>query len=68
MLYTWKFLLNKNFAKPSYLCIAEKVHEKNFANVVKVATSSMQSLTQDKKNKFLPRREGGEIGEKFCVW
>ena len=29
--YTWKFSLDKNFAKPSYLCIAERVHRKKFS-------------------------------------
>ena len=37
----------KNFAKPSYLGIAEKFGGKNFVNaVIKGTTSSMQSLTQ----------------------
>ena len=40
--------------------------EKTFANEVKVAMSSMQSSTQDKKLisviKFSPMRAGGEIG------
>ena len=37
-----KLSLDKSFAKPSYLCIAEG---KKFTNAVKVAISSMQSLT-----------------------
>ena len=43
---------------------------KFFTHAVKVAISSMQSLTQDKKNlrvKFLPMRAGGEIGENFLL-
>lgn len=44
-----KVLLNKNFAKLSYLHIAEKFGGKIFANVVKVIISSMHSLKQDKK-------------------
>ena len=35
--------LDKNFAKPRYLCIAEKFVENIFANAVKVTISSMQS-------------------------
>ena len=44
-----KYSLDVNLAKPSYLCIAEKFHGKNFANAAKVAIYSMQSLMQDKK-------------------
>ena len=29
----WKLSLDKNFAKPNYLYIAEKVGRKNFTNV-----------------------------------
>ena len=43
-----KYSLDINFAKPSYLCIAEKFHGKNFANAVKIAMYSMRSLMQDK--------------------
>ena len=43
--------------------------ENIFTNAVKVAMSSMQSLTQDKEIysmiKVLPIRAGGEIGEIF---
>ena len=46
---TYKFLLDKYFTKPSYLCITEKFDGKIYANAVKVAISSMQSLIQDKK-------------------
>ena len=31
----WKFLLDKNFAKPSYLCIAKKFRGENFHQCTK---------------------------------
>ena len=50
---------DKNFANSSFLCIAEKLSGKNFANAVKVAISSMQCLTQNKN--FFP-------GKNFYVY
>ena len=49
-----KFLLDKNFSKPSYtytctfVYVASYIIVVNFANAVKVAISFMQSLTHDK--------------------
>ena len=45
--YTWIFTLDRNFAKPSYLYIAEELIEKKYC-AVKVTISSMQYLTRDK--------------------
>ena len=49
-LYGTCFSLDKNFTKPSYLGIAEIFGGNNFANMVKIAISSMQSLIKRKKN------------------
>ena len=46
ILCTRNISLDKNFAKPSYLCIAEKFRGKV---LIKVTISSIQSLVQDKK-------------------
>ena len=50
---------DKNFANPSFLCIAEKISGKNFANAIMVTISSMQCWTQNKN--FSP-------GENFYVY
>ena len=50
----------------SYLCIAEKVCGKIFANADKVAMSSMQSLTRD-KNFTNEREQVTKIGEIFLL-
>ena len=67
--YSQKFSLDKNFAKPSYLSVAKILSGINFANAVKVAISSMQSLILDQKItiKFSSMRAGGEIGENFLL-
>ena len=60
----WKFSLDKNFAKPRCLCIAEIFGD--FANAVKVTISSMQSLTQDKKfadKKFRQRKQVAKLAK-----
>ena len=60
-----KFSPDKISPKPSYSCIAGKKKEV-FANAVKVAISSMQSLHKC-TTKFLPMRAGGEIGKNFLL-
>ena len=47
--YSRKFLWDKIFTKPSYLCIVVISRDKIFTNVLKVAISTMQSLTQEKE-------------------
>ena len=66
--YRWKFSLDKNFVKPRCLCIAEIFGGINFANAVKVAISSMQSLTQDKKfvdKKFHQQEQVAKLAKIF---
>ena len=59
-----KFLLDKNFVKPSYLCITEKVCKKTFANAVKVAISILYAIFNTGQKigmiKFSPIRTGVE--------
>ena len=64
-----KFLLDKNFTKPSYLYIAEIVGGINFTNVVENAIASMLSLTQDRKfldKKFCQRKQMVKLAKNFA--
>ena len=62
-LYSRKFSLDRKFTKTSYLCITKKIWQNKFVSVVKVAISSVQPLTHDKKIhviQIVPMRAGGE--------
>ena len=62
ILYTWKFLLDKNFTRPSYLHIAEQFGGKNFIKIGK-GRHILQSFTQDKISmiKFLLVRASCDV-------
>ena len=68
-----KYHMRENFhwikvlPSPAMFVLEKKFTEKKFTNVVKVTTSSMQYLTQDKCDKFSPMRAGGEISKNFLL-
>ena len=68
--YTTKFSLGKNFAKPSYLCIAEIFGGINFhqcgkgRHILNVIINTGQKI---RTIKISPIRADGEIGENFLL-
>ena len=50
ILYTAEVFMGENLPNPASFVLQKLFAEFSFANVVKVAVSSMQSLIQEKKN------------------
>ena len=61
----WKFLLDKNFAKPSYLCIG--LWKKNFANAVKRLCNLLHRTINKCVKFFANESRWRNWGEFLCI-